>query len=49
MLFSSVTNSISMFASQISIVYAIFHDSEFYFKNSLAFLKFVKIREFYDF
>jgi len=25
----------------------IFHDSEFYFKNSFVFLKFVKIREFY--
>jgi len=46
MLFSSITNCISTFASNISVLCAIFHDSEFYFLNSLAFLKLVKIREF---
>ena len=49
MLFFSITNLISTFASKISILSTIFHDIEFYLKNSLAFLKFVKIQEFYDF
>jgi len=49
MLFFSITNCISTFASKISILSTIFHDIEFYFINSLAFLKFVKIHEFYDF
>ena len=44
MLFSSIT-----FASKISILTVFFHDSEFYCQNSLAFLKFVIIREFYKF
>jgi len=43
------TNCISTFASQISILSIFFHDIEFYFFNSLAFLKFVKIEEFYEF
>ena len=49
MLFSSITNRISTFASKISILYVIFHDSEFYSWNLLgaAFLEFVKVREFY--
>ena len=39
-----------MFASNIFILSVIFRDSELYFfSNSLAFLKFVKIREFCDF
>ena len=49
MLFSSITNCISTFASNISIPSVIFHVSEFYFQNSLARLKFVKIRGFCEF
>jgi len=37
-----ITNCISTFASNISILSVRFRDSEFYFLNSLAFLKFVK-------
>ena len=37
-----ISNCISTFASNISILSVSFRDSEFYFLNSLAFLKFVK-------
>jgi len=46
--FSSITNCISTFASKNSALSVIFHDSKFYFKNLLAFLKFMKIGEFYE-
>jgi len=49
MLFSSITNCISTFASNISIPSVIFHVSEFYFQNSLARLRFVRIRGFCEF
>jgi len=44
-----ITNRISTFASKISFLFLIFHNTEFYFKNSLAFLKLVKIYKFYEF
>ena len=50
MLFSFINNRISTFASKISIVSIFFHDNKFdFFLNLLAFSKFVKIREFYEF
>ena len=49
MLISSITNCISTFASKLSILSVIFPDSEFHFKNLLALLRFVKIREFCEF
>ena len=50
MLFSSMNNCSSTFASKISVLSIFFYDSELYFFiNSLAFLKFVKVRKFYEF
>jgi len=39
----------STFPSKISILSVILHDSEFYFRNLLAFSNFVKIRKLYEF
>ena len=46
---SYITDCIGTFESKISILCIIFHDRELYFISSLSFLKFVKIREFYEF
>jgi len=45
LLFPSITDCISTFASKISILSVIFHNSEFYFFKLIGILKIHKIRK----